>query len=117
MISLSAITSLLSLSAALVATWVMEVTTHQAGLKSSIARLALAQRIALAAFAIFLMLNAVTAVHHAGPALARQSSPGRRDHGVPACVQACRIRAERTRPAKPKNPKNRKRPANLRQGR
>ena len=38
----------------------MQVTTHQAGLDSSIARLALAQRIALAAFAIFLMLNAVT---------------------------------------------------------
>jgi hypothetical protein len=59
-VSLSAITSLLSLSAALVATWVMQVTTHQAGLGSSIARLALAQRIALAALAIFLMLNAVT---------------------------------------------------------
>ena len=59
-ISLSAITSLLSLSAALVATWVMQVTTHQAGLDSSIARLAMAQRIALAALAIFLMLNAVT---------------------------------------------------------
>ena len=59
-ISLSAITSVLSLSAALVATWVMQVTTHQAGLNSSIARLALAQRIALAALAIFLMLNAVT---------------------------------------------------------
>jgi hypothetical protein len=55
-ISLSAITSLLSLSAALVATWVKQVTTHQAGLASSIARLALAQRIALAALAI----NAVT---------------------------------------------------------
>ena len=60
MISLSAITSLLSLSAALVATWVMQVTTHLAGLDSSIARLALAQRTALAALAIFLMLNAVT---------------------------------------------------------
>ena len=41
-------------------TWVMQVTTHQAGLGSSIARLALARRIALAALAIFLMLNAVT---------------------------------------------------------
>ena len=59
-ISLSAITSLLSLSAAQVATWVMQVTTHQAGLDSSIARLALAQRIALAALVIFLMLNVVT---------------------------------------------------------
>ena len=59
-ISLSAITSLLSLSAALVATWVMQVTTHQAGLGTPSARLALAQRIALAALAIFLMLNAVT---------------------------------------------------------
>ena len=38
----------------------MQVTTHQAGLNSSIARLALAQRMALAALAIFLMLNAVT---------------------------------------------------------
>ena len=38
----------------------MQVTTHQAGLNSPIARLALAQRIALAALAIFLMLNAVT---------------------------------------------------------
>ena len=44
--SFSAITSLLSLSAALVATWVMQVTTL------SIRRLALAQRIALAALAI-----------------------------------------------------------------
>jgi predicted neutral ceramidase superfamily lipid hydrolase len=59
-ISLSAITSLLSLSSALVATWVRQVTTRQAGLDSSIARLALAQRIALAALAIFLMLNTVT---------------------------------------------------------
>lgn len=59
-ISLSAITSLLSLSAALVATWVMQVTTQQAGLGTPSARLALAQRIALAALAIFLMLNAVT---------------------------------------------------------
>ena len=58
--SLSAITSLLSLSAALVATWVMQVTTHQAGRSTPGARLALAQRIALAALAIFLMLNAVT---------------------------------------------------------
>ena len=41
-------------------TWVMQVTTHQAGLDSPSARLALAQRIALAALAIFLMLNAVT---------------------------------------------------------
>ena len=57
MISLSAITSLLSLSAALVATWVMQVTTD---LGTPSARLALAQRIALAALAIFLMLNAVT---------------------------------------------------------
>jgi hypothetical protein len=46
-ISLSAITSLLSLSAALVATWVMQVTRP-----GSIRRLALAQRIALAALAI-----------------------------------------------------------------
>ena len=52
--------SLLSLSAALVATRVMQVTTHQAGFDSPSARLALAQRIALAALAIFLMLNAVT---------------------------------------------------------
>jgi divalent metal cation (Fe/Co/Zn/Cd) transporter len=58
--SLSAITSVLSLSAALVATWVMQVTTHQAGLGTPSARLALAQRVALAALAIFLMLNAVT---------------------------------------------------------
>ena len=40
--------------------WSFRSTTHQAGLGSSIARLALAQRIALAALAIFLMLNAVT---------------------------------------------------------
>jgi divalent metal cation (Fe/Co/Zn/Cd) transporter len=38
----------------------MQVTTNQAGLNSPSARLALAQRIALAALAIFLMLNAVT---------------------------------------------------------
>ncbi|MGA8157244.1 MAG: hypothetical protein WB822_13765 [Rhodoplanes sp.] len=60
MISLSAVTSLLSLSAALVATWVMQATTHQAGLGTSSARLALAQRIELAALAIFLVLDAVT---------------------------------------------------------
>jgi divalent metal cation (Fe/Co/Zn/Cd) transporter len=46
------------LPAALVATWVMQVNTHQAGLDSPTAQLA--QRIALAALAIFLMLNAVT---------------------------------------------------------
>ena len=40
--------------------WSFRSTTHQAGLGSSIARRALAQRIALAALAIFLMLNAVT---------------------------------------------------------
>ena len=38
----------------------MQVTTRPAGLKTPGARLALAQRIALAALAIFLMLNAVT---------------------------------------------------------
>jgi hypothetical protein len=59
-ISLSGITSLLSPSAALVATWVVQVTTHQAGLGTSSARPALVQRIALAALAIFLMLSAVT---------------------------------------------------------
>ena len=42
------------------ATWVMQVTTHQAGLNSPSARLALAQRIALAALGIYLMLNNVT---------------------------------------------------------
>jgi hypothetical protein len=40
--------------------WVMQVTPHRAGLNTPCARLALAQRIALAALAIFLMLNAVT---------------------------------------------------------
>lgn len=39
---------------------VIQVHHDQAGLGSSIARRALAQRIALAALAIFLMLNAVT---------------------------------------------------------
>ena len=38
----------------------MQVTTHRAGLNTPNARLALARRIALAALAIFLMLNAVT---------------------------------------------------------
>jgi NitT/TauT family transport system substrate-binding protein len=59
-ISLSAITSLVSLSAAVVAIWVMLVATYQAEIDAPTAWLALTQRIALAALAISLMLNAVT---------------------------------------------------------
>ena len=117
MISLSAITSLLSLSAALVATWVMQVTTHQAGLGSSIARLALAQRIALAALAIFLILDAVTPFIAPDP-------PWLANLPLVVAIMAfllafglSHMRAERARAAKAVNPKNRKRPRNGRQGR
>ena len=116
-ISLSAITSLLSLSAALVATWVMQVTTHQAGLDSSIARLALAQRIALAALSIFLMLNAVTPFITPDP-------PWLANLPLVVAIMAfllafglSHIRAERARAAEAANSKNRKRLHNGRQGR
>jgi divalent metal cation (Fe/Co/Zn/Cd) transporter len=116
-VSLSAITSLLSLSAALVATWVMQATTHQAGLGSSIARLALAQRIALAALAIFLMLNAVTPFITPDP-------PWLANLPLVVAIMAfllafglSHMRAERARAADAANPKNRKRLHNGRQGR
>jgi divalent metal cation (Fe/Co/Zn/Cd) transporter len=116
-ISLSAITSLLSLSAALVATWVMQVTTHQAGLDSSIARLVLAQRIALAALAIFLMLNAVTPFITPDP-------PWLANLPLVVAIMAfllafglSHIRAERARAAEAANSKNRKGLHNGRQGR
>jgi divalent metal cation (Fe/Co/Zn/Cd) transporter len=103
-VSLSAITSVLSLSAALVATWVMQVTTHQAGLDSSIARLALARRIALAALAIFLMLNAVTPFITPDP-------PWLANLPLVVAIMAfllafglAHIRAERARGAKSANP-------------
>ena len=59
-ISLSTITSLLSLSAALVATWVMQVTTHASGRARLVHLRGWRWRSALAALAIFLMLNALT---------------------------------------------------------
>jgi len=103
-ISLSAITSLLSLSAALVATWVMQVTTRQAGLDTPSARLALAQRIALAAVAIFLMLNAVTPFITPDP-------PWLANLPLVIAIMAfllafglSHIRAERARAAKNENP-------------
>ena len=65
----------------------MQVTTHQAGLGSSIARLALARRIALAALAIFLMLNAVTPfITPDPPWRANLPLASRRDYGVSAGV-------------------------------
>jgi divalent metal cation (Fe/Co/Zn/Cd) transporter len=114
-ISPSAITSLLSLSAALVATWVMQVTTHQAGLGTPGARLALAQRIALAALAIFLMLNAVTPFITPDP-------PWLANLPLVVAIMAfllafglSHIRAERARTAA--GPKVKDRSANGRQGR
>jgi len=116
-ISLSAITSLLSLSAALVATWVMQVSTQQAGLGAPSARLALAQRIALAALAIFLMLNAVTPFITPDP-------PWLANLPLVVAIMAfllafglSHIRAERARAAKAANLKNRKRPPNRREER
>ena len=115
MISLSAITSLLSLSAALVATWVMQVTAHQVGLGTPSALLAVGQCIALAALAIFLMLNAVTPFITPDP-------PWLANLPLVVAIMAfllafglSHIRAERA--AKAASPKNRKRPPNGRRGR
>ena len=103
-ISLSAITSLLSLSAAPVATWVMQVTTHQAGLARPLRGWRLAQRIALAALAIFLMLNAVTPFITPDP-------PWLANLPLVVAIMAfllafglSHIRAERARAAKDENP-------------
>ena len=111
-ISLSAITSFLSL----VVTGVMLITTHQAGLGTPSAWLALAQRIALAALAIFLMLNAVTPFITPDP-------PWLANLPLVVAIMAfllafglSHIRAERARAAKPENPRIRKRPHDGRQG-
>jgi hypothetical protein len=116
-ISLSAITSPLSLSTALVATWVMQVTTNRAGLGTSIARLALAQRIALAALAIFLMLNAVTPFITPDP-------PWLANLPLVIAIMAfllafglSHMRAERARAVEAQNPKDRKTVADRRQER
>jgi divalent metal cation (Fe/Co/Zn/Cd) transporter len=95
----------------------MQVTTHQAGLNSSRARLALAQRIALAALAIFLMLNAVTPFITPDP-------PWLANLPLVVAITAfllafgmSHIRAERARAADVANAKNRKRPHDGRQSR
>jgi divalent metal cation (Fe/Co/Zn/Cd) transporter len=108
---------LLSLSAALVATWVIQVTTHQAGLGTPSARLALAQRIALASLAIFLMLNAVTPFITPDP-------PWLANLPLVVAIMAfllafgiSHIRAEQARTVETLGPKARERSSNGRQGR
>jgi hypothetical protein len=87
-ISLSAIKSLLSLSAALVATWVMHVTTQQAGLGSSITRVGAGPAHRAGGARHLSDAQRRYAVHHARPARARQSSAGHCDHGLSAGVRA-----------------------------
>lgn len=59
-VSLSTLTAGLSLIAAIVCIWTMQVTTRNAGFHSIHAKIAAVQRGALALIAIFLVLNAVT---------------------------------------------------------
>lgn len=67
-VSLSTLTSAVSLFAAVVATWTMQVTTRDAatfvdlchGRSTPQTQMALAQRVALALISLFLVLNAVT---------------------------------------------------------
>ena len=87
-----------------------QVTTHQAGLGSPLARLALAQRIALAALAIFLMLNAVTPFITPDP-------PWLANLPLVVAIMTfllafglSHIRAERARAGKPVNPSSSKGP-------
>lgn len=91
-------------------------TTHQAGLNSPVARLALAQRIALAALAIFLMLNAVTPFITPDP-------PWLANLPLVVAIMAfllafglSHIRAERAGTPKAANPNDRKRSARGRYG-
>ena len=95
----------------------MQVTTHQAKLDSSVAWLALAQRIALAALAIFLMLNAVTPFITPDP-------PWLANLPLVVVIMVfllafglSHMRAERAWAAEAPNPKNRKGSASGRHGR
>jgi hypothetical protein len=80
-ISLSAITSLLSLSAALVATWVMQ--GHHPSGRAWDSQCAASTGAAHCTRRAcdFSDAQCRNAVHYARPALARQSAAGRRDHG------------------------------------
>ena len=83
-ISLSAITSLLSLSAALVATWVMQVTTHQAGLELAHCPVGAGAANSSCCARNLSAAQCRDAVHHPRPALARQSAAGCGDHCLSA---------------------------------
>ncbi len=113
-IGLSAITSLLSASAALVAAWVMRVTAYQAGPGSSGAWLALAQRIGLAALAISLMLNAVTPFVTSDPPWLASLPLVAAIMGFLLCFGLLHTRAEQARVAGTINLKDGTRPPNAR---
>lgn len=59
-IALSTLTSGLSLVAAVISVWTMQVTTRDFGFKTGEKRMALMQRVAMAFIALFLVLNAMT---------------------------------------------------------
>lgn len=59
-VSLSTLTSGLSLVAAVICVWTMQVTTRDFGTAAGEERMALVQRIAIALIAVFLVINAIT---------------------------------------------------------
>lgn len=59
-VSLSTLTSGLSLIAAVICVWTMQVTTRDFGTRTGEERMALIQRIAIALIAVFLAINAIT---------------------------------------------------------
>lgn len=59
-VSLSTLTSGLSLIAAVICVWTMQVTTRDFGTRTGEERMALIQRIAIALIAVFLVINAIT---------------------------------------------------------
>lgn len=59
-VSLSTLTSGLSLIAAIICVWTMQVTTRDFGIDTGEERMALVQRIAIALIAVFLVINAIT---------------------------------------------------------
>lgn len=111
---LSTIISLMSLSAALVAAWVMRVTGRQAGSRSSVPRLALAQRIGLAMLAISLMLNAVTPFITSDPPWLASLPLIAAIIGFLLCFGLSQTRAKQGRGAEPADPKGGNRPPNAR---
>lgn len=59
-VSLSTLTSGLSLIAAVICVWTMQVTTRDFGTEPGEKRMALVQRVAIALIAVFLVINAIT---------------------------------------------------------